>query len=389
MQNRDIGIQGIPKDVPEYVAAVCRSRLHRAVNDLLDETGLEKVKIVVGTLSPIEGNDGKNPSTIGNTGRSRASDDLPTEERARQYKSQKPLFDFEQLVVPDHVREDILSAVDVIRVESKVFDEWGLKKIEPFPRTALNFYGPPGTGKTLAAHAIAYSLGRPILVASYAQIESKFHGDGPKNVEALFYAASRDNALLFIDEADSLLSKRLTDATQGSERAANSMCSQLLICLEKFRGVVVFATNLVENYDKAFETRVRHIHFPMPDEKARREIWRRHLPPQLPLAPDVPLDVLPDDLAKVDDICGRDIKNAVIDAAVRAARQGKAYVALADLLEAVERIKRARIAVTRQENRKLKPAEEAKVREQLRATLSKREPETTGSCPSISSDLDA
>ncbi|MGD1914201.1 MAG: hypothetical protein ACFB2X_26200 [Rivularia sp. (in: cyanobacteria)] len=81
-----------------------------------------------------------------------------------------------------------------------------------------------------------------------------------------------------------MLSKRLTNANQGSERAANSICSQLLICLEKFKGVVIFATNLVENYDKAFETRVRHIHFPMPDEKARYLIWQNHLPPELPLA---------------------------------------------------------------------------------------------------------
>jgi len=145
-------------------------------------------------------------------------------------------------IVPDTVKEELLSAIDVIRVEKQVFHDWGLKKIEPFPRTCLNFYGQPGTGKTLAAHAIAQILGRPILIASYAEIESKFHGDGPKNVQAIFYAAERDNAVLFIDEADSLLSKRLTEVTQGSEQAINSMRSQLFICLEGFRGIVVFTT---------------------------------------------------------------------------------------------------------------------------------------------------
>ncbi|GET43570.1 ATP-binding protein [Microseira wollei] len=233
------------------------------------------------------------------------------------------------------------------------------------------FHGKPGTGKTLAAHAIASKIKRPILVASYAQIESMYHGEGPKNVEAIFQAAERDNALLFIDEADSLLSKRLTNVTQGSEQAINSMRSQLLICLERFRGVAILSTNLVENYDKAFETRVRNVRFPMPDETCRREIWRRHLPAQMPLAKDVS----PERLAQVEDVCGRDIKNAVIDAAMRVARQGKEYVELRDLLESVDRIKAARINAS-PESEKLTPEEEEEVQKKLKEALAKKEKET-------------
>ncbi len=275
--------------------------------------------------------------------------------------------------VPKEVEEDLLLAVDLIHLEVKVFDDWGLRKIEPFPRTALNFYGSPGTGKTLSAHAIASKINRPILVASYAQIESMYHGEGPKNVEAIFFAAERENALLFIDEADSLLSKRLTNVTQGSEQAINSMRSQLLICLEKFRGVVIFSTNLVENYDKAFETRVRHVRFPMPDEKCRREIWKRHLPEQMPLEKDVTFERL----AQIDDVCGRDIKNAVIDAAMRAGRQEKRSVAISDLLNSIERIKAARIQ-TNSESQKLQPEEEEKVRNQVLEALSEKEEQRNG-----------
>ncbi len=220
-------------------------------------------------------------------------------------------------------------ALDLIEQEHKVFDEWGLRAIEPFPRTALNFHGPSGTGKTLAAE--------------------------------------RDNAVLFIDEADSLLSQRLLHVTQGSEQAINSMRSQLFICLERFRGIVIFATNLVENYDKAFETRVRNIYFPMPDEKSRREIWRRHLPNTLPLANDISLDAL----AKIDDTCGRDIKNAVIDTALRVARSEKLYIELSDLLKGIERVKAARITTTFS-SRDLKPTEEEHIKEKLKEALSKK-----------------
>jgi ATP-dependent 26S proteasome regulatory subunit len=267
------------------------------------------------------------------------SSEVPIEDRAANYKSEQPYFGFDFLVVPNQVREDILSAADLIRVEAKVFDDWGLRAIEPFPRTALNFHGPPGTGKTLAAHVLASTTSRCILSTSYAQIESMYHGEGPKNLQAIFYAAERDNALLFVDEADSLLSKKLVNVTQGSEQAINSMRSELLICLERFRGVVVFSTNFVDNYDRAFESRLKHVYFPLPDEGCRLEIWRKHLPGSLPLAQDVCLETL----AKIDDLCGRDIKNAVIDAAVLTARIDRTEINLKDLTKACERIKARRI----------------------------------------------
>ncbi|MEM1169441.1 MAG: ATP-binding protein [Cyanobacteria bacterium P01_H01_bin.35] len=361
-------IQGIPDTVPEPLAAVCRSRLLTAVNKLLDETGLENIQVIVGT--PLDSSSStfeKNNSQNGQNSTEKKSDrDLSPEERAKRYEAQKPLFTFEQLVIPEKVREDLLLAVDLIELEAKVFDKWGLRKIEPFPRTALNFHGKPGTGKTLAAHAIASKINRPILVASYAQIESMYHGEGPKNVEAIFLAAEQQNALLFIDEADSLLSKRLTNVTQGSEQAINSMRSQLLICLERFRGVVMFSTNLVENYDKAFETRVRNINFPMPDETCRCEIWKRHLVEELP-TPDVSLEKL----AQVEDVCGRDIKNAVIDAAMRAARQGKEEVALSELLESINSIKKARVNVT-PESRPLTPEEKEEAEKKIKEALTNK-----------------
>lgn len=373
--SNNILIQGISESIPEPVAAVFRSRLLNAANKFIDETGLESINVTVSDVKTLQNRQAKqhNSTTENTTNQEKASNDLSTEERASRYKAQKPLFTFEQLIVPKEVEEDLLLAVDLIHLEAKVFDDWGLRKIEPFPRTALNFYGLPGTGKTLSAHAIASKINRPILVASYAQIESMYHGEGPKNVEAIFLAAERENALLFIDEADSLLSKRLTNVTQGSEQAINSMRSQLLICLEKFRGVVIFSTNLVENYDKAFETRVRHVRFPMPDEKCRQEIWKRHLPEQMPLEKDVTLERL----AEVDDVCGRDIKNAVIDAAMRVARQGKKQVAISDLLNSIERIKAARIQ-TNSESQKLQPEEEEKVRSQVLEAISQQEKQPNG-----------
>jgi hypothetical protein len=314
-------------------AAVLRTRLNTAWQHYVDRSGLQGARLHVSSTGPqpqpnrgADGGDG-GPQRRGDRSR-------PAEDRIAQYVPSRPLYDLSRLIVPQATLQQLLLAASVIAHEKLVFDEWGLRAIQPYPRSALNLHGAPGTGKSLAAHALASHLGVDILQASYAQIESMYHGEGPKNVVALFQAAEQAGALLFLDEADSLLSRRLTSVTQGSEQAINSMRSQLLICMEAFRGVVVFATNLIENYDPAFETRVRSIEFLPPDRDCRLHIWRAHLPPKLPLADDV--DVT--ELAAIESLSGREIRNAVVDAAVQAAAAGRRSVVQRDMLEAVERI---------------------------------------------------
>ena len=268
--------------------------------------------------------------------------------RAGNYRALDPVFTFDMLKLPESTMDQIEQALARIEYEREVFEEWGLYAIMPSPICAMSFYGPPGTGKTLAAEAIASKLKKKLIRASYADIESKYHGEGPKNVGAIFLAAEQQDAVLFIDEADSLLSKRLTNVSQGSEQAINSMRSQLLICLEKFHGVVIFATNLVVNYDRAFVSRLISVKFELPDPAMREEIWRAHLYPNeqarvklnIPLAEDVDLK----ELAERFPVCGRDIRNSVVNACVAAKRQGMRYVTQDCLVRAVQ------VEMQRQEN---------------------------------------
>ena len=254
------------------------------------------------------------------------------------YHAETPHYSFEQIILPEDTRNKILEAVATIQVEPKVFDQWGLRTIIPYAASAMSFYGPPGTGKTMAAEAVAHMLGKKIIRAAYADIESKYHGEGSKMVKAIFLAAEREDAVLFLDESDSLLSKRLTDVRSGSEQAINSMRSQLLMCLEQFRGIVIFATNLVVNYDRAFLSRLISIEFPVPDKTARKSIWDKHLRGEgmnIPLSGDVDTD----ELAEKYDFCGREIKNAVKDACVTAAMHKRDSVTQSDLLRACEKVK--------------------------------------------------
>lgn len=265
------------------------------------------------------------------------SEEFDYEKLSYNYSASIPFFTFDQVVLSKETLNKILESISILEVETKVFDEWGLRSIIPSANSSLNFYGPPGTGKSMAAEAIASKLGKRIIRVTYADIESKYHGEGPKMVKAIFMAAEREDAILFIDESDSLLSKRLTTVSQGSEQAINSLRSQLLISLENHKGIVIFATNLVVNYDKAFISRLINVEFNIPNSEEREKIWNNHLRGKninIPLADDVNLKILSEKYEFV----GREIRNAVKDSCINAALKKQKYVMQQNLLDSCDKI---------------------------------------------------
>ena len=111
------------------------------------------------------------------------------------------------------------------------------------------------------------------------------------------------------------------------------MRSQLLICLENFTGIVIFATNLVVNYDKAFLSRLINVEFTYPTEEERVAIWNIHLKGKnihVPLSQNVDLEKL----AKEYKLCGREIKNIVKSACVSVALEQREEVDYNDLDQA-------------------------------------------------------
>lgn len=141
---------------------------------------------------------------------------------------------------------------------------------------------------------------------------------------------------------DSILSRRFTNLSQASEAHINQTRSTMMIELDRFQGVVVFATNLQENYDDAFVRRIAaHVRFSLPDEKTRLRIWQMYMPDTLPKAADVDLDKLAD---LSEDFSPADIAIAVRQAAVMAAIQSgdSQRVFLADLEKAIDKIQNAK-----------------------------------------------
>jgi len=227
---------------------------------------------------------------------------------------------FADVVLPPETRRTLDDALAQVRNHNLIFSRWGLgERHASGLGLAFNFAGPPGTGKTICAEAIAHSLGMKLLVVDYAELESMWMGETPKNIAAAFRSAVEQNAVLFFDEADAIAVRRSAGAALAQERESNVTVNVLLREVEAFNGVVIFATNLAANFDPAFERRIRtHVRFLMPGVDERERIWHVQIHPRkTPLAADVNFRELAERFAA----SGGEIKNAVLKAASAAAAE--------------------------------------------------------------------
>src|SRR5215475_6317195 len=226
------------------------------------------------------------------------------------------------VVLPVHTRRTLEQALAQVRNHTLIYRDWGLGERHTSGRgLTFNFAGPPGTGKTICAEAVAYAVGMKLLVVGYAEAESMWVGETPKNIAGIFRAAAEQNAVLFFDEADAIATRRSSGGVLPYDREMNLTVNVLLRELEAFNGIVIFATNLAANFDPAFERRIRtHVLFEMPGSEDRAQIWRLQIhPKKTPLASDVDFKELAERYA----VSGGDIKNAVIKAAVAAAAESR------------------------------------------------------------------
>lgn len=248
---------------------------------------------------------------------------------------EEPKWTLDEIILPAEVKAQILDVATYSENSHRVFELWGFKRTHKFSRRiGVNLYGAPGTGKTMAAHAIAHELGKKILIVNYADIESKYVGETPKNIRKAFEAAKASDSILFFDEADAILSKRVTNMTQAVDVSVNQTRSVMLMLMNEYQDFIIFATNFIENFDPAFMRRISiHVKFTLPDEDCRRKLWRMYTPPEVPNNLDF------DELAKkFDGISGSDISNAMLNAAFKAARLKVDELDKSLVFEAVENI---------------------------------------------------
>lgn len=248
---------------------------------------------------------------------------------------EEPKYSLEDIILPNNVKEQILDIADYAKNSKIVFEKWGLEKTHKYSkRLGINLYGASGTGKTMAAHAIAKHLGRKILIVNYADIESKYVGETPKNIRKAFEVAKETHSILFFDEADAILSKRVINMSSATDVSVNQTRSVMLMIMNDYQDFIIFATNFIENFDPAFMRRISmHVRFDLPDYECRKQLWKLYIPDKMPN--DIDIDELAN---KYSGISGSDIANAVLMSAFKAARHNEQFVSKKYVFEMIDGI---------------------------------------------------
>lgn len=214
----------------------------------------------------------------------------------------------------------------------QVLNDWGLGKIVKPGYRAL-FYGPSGTGKTLAATLMGNELGLDVFRIDLSQVVSKYIGETEKNLSNLFTKAENKNWILFFDEADALFGTR-TGVRDAHDRYANQEVSYLLQRVEDYNGIVILASNLKSNIDKAFARRFQAmIEFKIPTPELRKRLWQNSFSQRTVLEDQAVLD----EIARAYDISGGSIVNVVQYASLMAVKRNNNIILRSDIRTGVMR----------------------------------------------------
>jgi len=248
--------------------------------------------------------------------------------------------------IPDISYVDVGGLEDQLR-EVRETVELPLKKPELFEKIGIEppkgvlLYGPPGTGKTLLAKAVAHETEATFIRIIGSELVQKFIGEGARLVREIFnLAKQKAPTILFIDELDAIGSQRLKVATSG-DREVQRTLMQLLSELDGFeqRGDVkiIGATNRVDILDPALLRPGRFdrmIEFPIPDEEARKSIFKIHTR-RLNMEEKVDINRL---VNLTEGATGADIKAIATEAGMFAIRKEAERIVSKDFIDAVDKV---------------------------------------------------
>lgn len=195
------------------------------------------------------------------------------------------------------------------------------------------FHGPSGTGKTLTASLLGKKYNKEVYHIDLSMMVSKYIGETEKNLRNVFDTAETKEWILFFDEADALFGKR-TNVQSSNDRYANQEISYLLQRIEDYPGLIVLASNLKTNMDKAFLRRFQSVvYFPVPGVEERFLLWVKAFDDELTLEKSIDLK----QIAKDFEITGATIGNVLRYCSLMALRRKSMKVLEEELVEGIAR----------------------------------------------------
>ncbi|MFO8110131.1 MAG: proteasome-activating nucleotidase [Thermoplasmata archaeon] len=209
------------------------------------------------------------------------------------------------------------------------------------PPKGVLLVGPPGTGKTLIAKAAANRTHATFIKLVGSELVQKYIGEGARMVRELFQMAKEKSpSIIFIDELDSVATRRMEQSTSGDREVQRTMM-QLLAELDGFEPVgdvkVMGATNRPELLDKALLRPGRFdriITVPMPGKEARKMIFDIHTR-MMPVHEDVNFDLLSKNTGGAS---GADIKSICTEAGMLTLREQRNTIEQCDFLKAIDKV---------------------------------------------------
>jgi hypothetical protein len=226
--------------------------------------------------------------------------------------------------------------LDEIRIwlqyNQALYEDWGMgKKLKPGYKAL--FHGPPGTGKTLTASLLGKLYNLDVYRVDLSMVISKYIGETEKNLEKVFKKAENKNWILFFDEADALFGKR-TNISDSHDKYANQEIAYLLTRLEDYSGLVILASNMYDNVDKALMRRLQSIiHFQKPQPKERFRIWNNSFSREC----EPPKKEELERIAQQYELSGGSIMNVVQFASLMALSRNDKIITVESVLEGIKK----------------------------------------------------
>lgn len=193
------------------------------------------------------------------------------------FKEKDPRWDIDEIILDQNTREEIGDIIYFCQHQKELIEKYELDNfLKGRASVGINLYGEPGTGKSITAEAIAKAMGKKVIEVNYSEVQSDKWGGTEKQLSALFEQAEANGSVIFMDEADGLMSKRQSEGANSETN--NQIKSHLLTLIERSNVLIVYATNLFQNLDRAFFRRILfHVKFPMPKKEELIQLWQLHL----------------------------------------------------------------------------------------------------------------
>jgi transitional endoplasmic reticulum ATPase len=147
----------------------------------------------------------------------------------------------------------------------------------------LLMYGAPGTGKTMFAEAVASMMDLPLFIVTPADVFKSYVGESEQAVKQIFQEidACPNGAILFIDECESIFSRRSSDAKDYKAAVTTELLQRMNgFGVNGAKRVMIGATNRPDQIDPAYlrYKRFSHmVHVTPPDMPAKRAIIESRL----------------------------------------------------------------------------------------------------------------